>query len=226
MLFSEAHSVKRGKPALHEGHHPQVASLFRGREVLSLRSKGGPVDKAFWKRLGLIVAVFAANYGIDRLTKVLAETRLRGSGVHSYLGGLFILVYAENDGAFLSMGSSWPFALKIAVFVALPLAVCLVALFYCLFRPLRTSWTVIIVTIIAGGIGNLQDRIFNSFRVVDFMNFGIGDFRTGILNFSDISVTFGAIALAVVLYLSERREEKEGGGTPPARRPDRKSGRK
>jgi signal peptidase II len=168
------------------------------------------VNKAFWKRLALVVGVFAANYGIDRVTKLIAEARLKGSGVHSYLGGLFILVYAENDGAFLSMGSAWPLALKIAVFVAIPLAVCLFGLAYCLVRPVKTSWTAIIVTIIAGGIGNLQDRVFNSFRVVDFMNFGIGNLRTGILNFSDISVTFGAIALAIVLYLSERREDKEG----------------
>jgi len=165
------------------------------------------VDKAFWKRLGLVAAVFAINYGLDRITKIIAEATLRGAGTRSYLGGCFLLVYTQNDGAFLSMGSGWPLALKYAVFIVLPLAVCLYGLWYCLFRRLRTSWTVIIVTIIAGGVGNLQDRVFNSFHVVDFMNFGIGNFRTGILNVGDMSVTFGAIALAIAVWLADRRGE-------------------
>jgi signal peptidase II len=165
------------------------------------------VDKAFWKRLGLVAAVFAVNYGLDRVTKIIAEATLRGAGTRSYLGGCFLLVYTQNDGAFLSMGSGWPLALKYAVFIVLPLAVCLYGLWYCLFRKLRTSWTVIIVTIIAGGVGNLQDRVFNSFHVVDFMNFGIGNFRTGILNVGDMSVTFGAIALAIAVWLADRRGE-------------------
>lgn len=165
------------------------------------------VDKAFWKRLGLVAAVFAVNYGLDRITKIIAEATLRGAGTRSYLGGCFLLVYTQNDGAFLSMGSGWPLALKYAVFIVLPLAVCLYGLWYCLFRKLRTSWTVIIVTIIAGGVGNLQDRVFNSFHVVDFMNFGIGNFRTGILNVGDMSVTFGAIALAIAVWIADRRGE-------------------
>jgi signal peptidase II len=165
------------------------------------------LDKAFWKRFGLVAAVFAINYGLDRATKLIAEATLRGAGTRSYLGGFFLLVYTQNDGAFLSMGSLWPLALKYAVFIVLPLAVCLYGLWYCLFRRLRTSWTVIIVTIIAGGVGNLQDRVFNSFHVVDFMNFGIGNFRTGILNVGDMSVTFGAIALAIAVWLADRRGE-------------------
>lgn len=178
------------------------------------------VDKAFWKRLGLVAAVFAVNYGLDRVTKIIAEATLRGAGTRSYLGGCFLLVYTQNDGAFLSMGSGWPLALKYAIFIVLPLAVCLYGLWYCIFRKLRTSWTVIIVTIIAGGVGNLQDRVFNSFHVVDFMNFGIGNFRTGILNVGDMSVTFGAIALAIAVFLADRRGETgtlpDGEGTGKA----------
>ena len=185
------------------------------------------MDKAFWKRLGLVAAVFAANYGLDRLTKYLAESKLRGTGTHSYLGGCFLLVYTQNDGAFLSLGSGWPMVLKYVVFIALPLGVCLYGLWYCLFRRLKTSWTAIIVTIIAGGVGNLQDRVFNSFRVVDFMNFGIGDsFRTGILNVGDMSVTFGAIALAIAVLISDRKGESGlAGDGPAAKGPARDGGK-
>jgi signal peptidase II len=156
--------------------------------------------------------VFAVNYGLDRITKLLAEASLKGTGTHSFLGGLFLLLYAENDGAFLSLGSAWPMPVKAAVFIVIPLAVCLYGLGCCLVRNINTSYRVIITTIVAGGIGNLQDRIFNSFKVVDFMNFGIGGFRTGILNVGDMSVTFGAIALAIAVTLAERK--RETGATP------------
>ena len=55
----------------------------------------------------------------------------------------------------------------------------------------------IIVSIIGGGLGNLIDRLSNNFRVVDFLNFGIGSLRTGILNIADMSVTIGVLFLAV-----------------------------
>lgn len=170
-----------------------------------------PVNKHIWKRAGLVALVFALNYGLDRVTKMIAEGLLKGRGTYVYLKGLVVLVYAENDGAFLSLGSAWPLALKYVVFIALPLAVCLYALWICLFREMKTSWALLVTTIVAGGMGNLQDRVFNDFRVVDFMNFGIGSFRTGILNVSDVSVTFGAIALALVVFLAEKRGEVETG---------------
>lgn len=168
------------------------------------------MKKETWKRLGLMALVFALNYGLDRLTKLLAVARLKGTGVHEYLGGLLVLVFAENDGAFLSMGSTWPPAVKMAVFLLLPFLVCLYGLWYALVREKRCSTIVIIVTIVAGGIGNLQDRLLNNFRVVDFLNVGIGNFRTGILNVGDMSVTFGVIALALSFWLAERQA---GGGS-------------
>ena len=169
------------------------------------------MNNKLWKRIGLMVLVFGLNYGLDRITKVLAIAYLKGRGAFIYLNGLFRLEYAENSGAFLSLGSTWPAAIKYILLGALPLAVCLYALWHCVFKETRTSWALLITTIVAGGLGNLQDRVFNDFRVVDFLNFGIGNFRTGILNVGDMSVTFGAIALALVIYLAERRGEIESG---------------
>ena len=54
--------------------------------------------------------------------------------------------------------------------------------------------------ILAGGIGNLIDRISNNGLVTDFMNVGIGPVRTGIFNIADIGVMFGAAVLVFCLY--------------------------
>jgi signal peptidase II len=109
-----------------------------------------------------------------------------------------VLQYAENDGAFLGLGGAFPLPVKIALFIAIPLLACAAGLFW-VFRPsTNTASAVCVVSIIAGGLGNLQDRITNGFLVVDFLNFGIGPVRTGILNVADLSVTFGAIALLIL----------------------------
>jgi signal peptidase II len=62
------------------------------------------------------------------------------------------------------------------------------------------------MSIISGGIGNLVDRLLNKFSVIDFLNFGIGSLRTGILNVADLSITFGAIALVIYEIVSNRRK--------------------
>ena len=45
----------------------------------------------------------------------------------------------------------------------------------------------------AGGLGNLLDRIFNQGIVIDFVSFGIGPLRTGIMNLADIAIVVGIV---------------------------------
>lgn len=60
--------------------------------------------------------------------------------------------------------------------------------------------------ILAGGIGNLIDRVSNDGLVTDFLNVGVGPFRTGIFNFADVGVMFGAFVLVVCLYRNQDME--------------------
>jgi signal peptidase II len=150
-----------------------------------------------------MLLTFAANVLLDRLTKALALAHLRDRETIRVLGDLFLLKFIENDGAFLSMGSAWNLVVKYATLIVLPLAVCVGALVYCALKERDAIRLISIVSIVAGGVSNLWDRVFNGFRVIDFMNFGIGPLRTGILNVADLSITFGAIVLILrELYLS------------------------
>ncbi len=45
----------------------------------------------------------------------------------------------------------------------------------------------------AGGLGNLLDRLFNQGVVIDFVSFGIGGLRTGIMNLADIAIVVGIV---------------------------------
>ena len=54
--------------------------------------------------------------------------------------------------------------------------------------------------IFAGGASNLADRLLYDGYVVDFINIGIGSFRTGIFNIADVAITAGV----VILLLGQR----------------------
>lgn len=145
----------------------------------------------------LTIFVLTINILADQITKLLATTYLEGKETLSFLYNTIILQYAENSGAFLSLGYNWPEAIKYIVLVVIPILACLYGLYYCAFKLKKKKLVIVTVSIIGGGLGNLIDRLFNDFRVVDFLNFGIGSFRTGILNVADMSVTFGVILLLI-----------------------------
>ena len=149
------------------------------------------------KILILTLIVLLCNFLIDRITKIIAIDFLKGKETISLFYNTIVFKYTENTGAFLSVGSDFPDGLKYIVFIILPVIICLYGLYYCAFKLTDKKMVIIIVSIIGGGLGNLVDRLFNDFRVVDFINFGIGTLRTGILNVADMSVTFGVIFLAI-----------------------------
>lgn len=143
----------------------------------------------------MTLIVLAINLLLDRITKLLASSYLEGQETISYFYNTIVLRYAENSGAFLSLGSNWPDIVKYTLLLAIPILACLYGLYYCAFKLTDKKLVIVIVSIIGGGLGNLIDRLLNDFRVVDFLNFGIGSVRTGILNVADMSVTFGIVFL-------------------------------
>ncbi len=156
------------------------------------------------KQVLLTFVVLAINYSLDRITKLLAENYLQGREMLSYFYNTVVLEYAENRGAFLSIGSNWPDAIKYITLLIIPIMGCLYGLYYCAFKLTDKRTIIVFVSIIGGGLGNLIDRLFNNFRVVDFLNFGIGSLRTGILNVADMSVTFGVIYLLFYQFKSKK----------------------
>jgi signal peptidase II len=143
------------------------------------------------------IGVVLINYLADSLTKYLALTFLKGNKPISYFNDMVILIFAENDGAFLGLGADWNVYVKYAVLLIIPIGVCIFALFYLMFKEKYMKRLVLISCIVGGGMGNLIDRLCNDFKAIDFMNFGVLNIRTGILNVADLSITFGAIILLI-----------------------------
>lgn len=154
----------------------------------------------------LFCLICVAFIGADRWTKQLAKEHLMYSQPKSYFHDTFILEYVENTGAALSFGDSLPQPFSFWLLSILPLAV-IVLLFVYVMRQLNDFSTFKLfcfAMIIAGGLGNIIDRIIYDRHVTDFMNMGIGDLRTGIFNVADVCITAGVIGLFFV-YLNTRK---------------------
>lgn len=83
---------------------------------------------------------------------------------------------------------------------------CLLALAVVLFvQPVSLDTIVAWSLVLSGGLGNLVDRIMNDGRVIDFMNIGIGGFRTGIFNVADVCITVGVVLLVLQALQQPRR---------------------
>ena len=157
------------------------------------------------RRLIVFTVVAAVSTALDQVTKVVATEALKGRPVDSFLGDLFRLQYATNDGAFLSLGSSLPPAARFMVLtVGVGLLLLAIALYSLFSRDVDSMQVAGYALIVSGGASNWVDRARFSGLVVDFMNLGIGRLRTGIFNVADLAILAGIGVLMVHGYRTER----------------------
>lgn len=153
----------------------------------------------------LVISIVA----LDQWTKELARRFLPGAPRH-YLGGVFSLWYAENEGAFLSLGATLSPALRTFVFtVAVGIAV-VVALVLLFTGRVRGLDSIAVALIAAGGIGNLIDRLTRLGRVTDFLYLSAGPIHTGVFNVADMAITGGVVWLLVSSFRPQRRDIDAG----------------
>jgi signal peptidase II len=145
-----------------------------------------------FSRSALIALVVFGCVGCDQVSKMAAREYLAGTGVHSYLGDTFRLEYAENPGAFLSLGASLPSTVRYIVFTV-GVGVLVATLLTWAIVSSRLAWSqrLAVVAISAGGAANLIDRIRFHGAVTDFLNLGLGSLRTGIFNVADALLMVG-----------------------------------
>ena len=157
-----------------------------------------------WLKYLVFLGIIVVCVGCDQHTKSLAKEQLSYSAPISYLDGFFTLIYAENTGAFLGLGESLHPNLKYFFLVFLPTLV--LFLFAATYFKASSSMAQFVgmSLIVAGGIGNLIDRVTQG-MVIDFMNIGIGEVRTGIFNFADVAVTTGLLLLIYTIYSSSKK---------------------
>jgi len=151
----------------------------------------------------VVLLACLGTVGCDRVTKHAAATLLADAPERSFLSDTVRLSYAENTGAFLSLGADLPAEWRMLVFT-LATGLLLAALAV---TAVRRQWQgprlLGAALIVGGGASNWLDRLVAG-SVVDFLNIGIGPVRTGIFNVADVAIMIG-VALIVLAWRDDNR---------------------
>lgn len=154
---------------------------------------------------GLSVALIAVLIITDQLIKYAVVLKIPlDKIIHVITFGdknIFSLTHIRNSGAAWSImaGKTW-------FLVALPIVVCALAIWY-LYRIRKGNRLEIIAIclFVAGGVGNLIDRIRLK-EVVDYIRFEPINFP--IFNFADICVVIGAVLFCISIIATDTKKDK------------------
>jgi len=169
-----------------------------------VRSQGDRMARFI--QIVVVAITLLSCVGCDQATKAVAKEYLPRNEVLSFARDTFRLQYAENKGAFLSIGSSLPEKARGLFFTVGIGTIVFGSLGYLLFVPALPHATTVALSLIAGGgLSNLIDRMAYGGYVIDFLNIGLGSLRTGIFNIADVAIMVGAISLLVRSLRHEKR---------------------
>jgi len=150
--------------------------------------------------IGAIIFVLSL-VGIDQLIKYFVIEYLKPIGVFELVEGFIRLRYVENTGAVFGSFSS-----HTAVLTVVSIILLIVTVYFLVSQKNKSklvSFTLLLM--IAGGIGNIIDRIRLHF-VVDYIEPLFIDFA--VFNFADCLITVGAFVLMFYLLVDIIKDEK------------------
>ena len=157
--------------------------------------------------IALIVA--AVLVGVDQLIKYIVDTTMSVGDSIAVWNGVFHWTYIHNTGAAFGIFENQRWLL-----VGLTSVVILLLIIVLLLKKIRSPFLIWSLSlIIAGGIGNLIDRIFRHY-VIDYIEVRLINFA--VFNFADCCVVVGTILVVCYLLfgdlvnhrLEERRRRK------------------
>lgn len=147
--------------------------------------------------------LIAISIIIDQIIKVIVYDTIGASGQSiCVIPGILDLTYLENTGAaFGFLNARWFLVIFDIIILALIIRVLLDKKY-----PLNQNTKTGLCLIIAGGIGNLIDRIFRGF-VIDYLDVTqILDYP--IFNFADILVVVGVILIIATIIVNTVKSQE------------------
>lgn len=172
-----------------------------------------PTPKSSTLNRNIFIALLIVfNIAIDQISKVIVRSSMTPgrNGEIDVIGDYFQLIWVENKGAFLGMGSDMNPTLRLIFLLILPTIVLLYVVYYIVkTKELDRLSVIAFCCIIGGGIANVFDRITRG-EVTDFFFIDLGGvFKTGIFNVADLSVTTGMIMLLFSGIYSNKKKKAE-----------------
>lgn len=148
--------------------------------------------------------IFIILLAVDQFTKYLAVAKLKGNYPFVLIDGVLEFNYLENRGsAFGMLQNHKYFILFICVIF---LAVIMFFLFRLPEKKKFISMHILLSLIVAGGIGNMIDRIRFDY-VIDFISFTLIDYP--IFNVADCYIVVGTIVLFILFLFVYKEKDLE-----------------
>ncbi|MBO5334599.1 MAG: signal peptidase II [Clostridia bacterium] len=156
--------------------------------------------------------IFGILLLIDMVTKLFADAYFSQPDAPSQVDiipGWISLRITYNRGIAYGMGSDSPTAAKIAVIAATGVLMLALAIMYFKLDKNRVWLRMALVFVVAGGLGNLIDRVYYRVWDADAL-YGVRDmvdlsrFGFAVCNFADFFISGGAIALVFALLFFDK----------------------
>jgi signal peptidase II len=143
----------------------------------------------------------------DRLTKGLIAQNIALNDSVDVIPGLFRLTHVKNQGAAFGLFSESPSELKVVVLVLFSVAALAVVSALLWKNGNAMNATAIALSLVFGGaLGNLWDRV-SSGRVIDFLDFYLGQHHWPAFNIADSAIVVGALLLLSEIFLAPQEEK-------------------
>jgi signal peptidase II len=150
----------------------------------------------------ICLLLIAALTAFDQMIKFFIERDLRPISYAPVIDKVVDLRYLQNTGA--AFGSFGTKTVLLSVFTAIVL---LVGIYLIVAKKIKSKYYLACaVMIIAGGLGNLIDRIFRGY-VIDYIEVQFTNFA--IFNFADMLVTVGAFMVIIYLIVDIIRDKNK-----------------
>ncbi len=151
--------------------------------------------------------IVVLTFILDFYTKSLALVHLANFRKIDFLNGFLRFDLTFNRGGVFGILQGYKNLFLIASIVVLLLMVA----YYFYESAMPRFFRYAMAFIIGGAAGNITDRLIpGRIGVVDFISIGVDDvFRWYTFNVADMAIVMGAIVMAIVLYLEERKNKQE-----------------
>ena len=159
-----------------------------------------------WGALLFLLLIF-----IDQLTKALADVYFNQPNAPetiTILPGWIYLRIDYNDGMAYSFGANFSPVVKMCIIAATAVIMAVLCVVYLTVDKRRSLLRLALVFIVAGGVGNLIDRVY--YRVWNPTVLGVRDmvdlsrFGFAVCNFADFFITGGAVLLVLAMLFFDK----------------------
>ena len=158
------------------------------------------------KIMGWSFLVASLSVALDQFTKIMVVNHFKTPGnFHvEVIPDFFNIVYVLNDGAAWNLLAGKTYAL-------LAIAIVVFSVLAYFLRSFTEGWTeryFALFMIMSGIVGNSIDRIWNSGKVIDFLDFDLGFYRWPSFNVADSAICVGAILFLISSFIRPETEKE------------------